>query len=125
MNNKKTGSDFERETCKKLNEMGYWVHFITPDSATGKQPFDIIAVKNDEAFAIDCKTCEDRYFRISRAEENQILAFNKWLKCGNSNAMFLVKHDGWACIVSHETLMEKKKVDLESYEVGRLFKCDL
>ena len=90
MNNKKIGSDFERETCETLNRMGFWVHFITPDSATGKQPFDVIAVKDGKAYAIDCKTCEDRYFRIGRTEDNQLLAFGKWARCGNANAFFLV-----------------------------------
>ena len=54
MNNKKIGSDFEKEVCKMLQDMGYWVHFITPDMR-GAQPFDIIAAKNNRPYAIDCK----------------------------------------------------------------------
>ena len=39
MNNKKLGTEFEREAVTLLSQKGYWVHFITPDSR-GSQPFD-------------------------------------------------------------------------------------
>lgn len=124
MNNKKTGTAFERETCEKLNGAGYWVHFITPDQATGKQPFDIIAVKNGEAFAIDCKTSVSRIFRLGRAEENQLLAFDKWLRNGNTNAWFLVKFEGMAYVVPFEKIRDEGKVDLvEDKEIEVLFRC--
>lgn len=125
MNNKKTGTAFERETCEKLNTAGYWVHFITPDQATGKQPFDIIAVKNGEAFAIDCKTSVSKVFRIGRAEENQLLAFDKWLRNGNENAWFLVKFEDKAYVVPFEKIRDEGKLDLvEDKEIEVLFRCD-
>ena len=92
MNNKKLGTDFENEMCEILAHMGYWVHFIVPDSR-GAQPFDIIAVKDGKAYAIDCKTSASKRFPFSRLEENQILAFEKWMKCGNSEPCIAVKYD--------------------------------
>lgn len=122
MNNKRLGTEFERETCDKLSKMGYWVHFISPDPATGKQPFDIIAVVENVAIAIDCKTCVDHIFRLSRAEDNQILAFEKWLMCGNEGAYFLVKHEGKAYLVPFRDIRDNGKVLLEECEA--LFECD-
>lgn len=92
MNSKNIGIKFEQEACDILAEHGFWVHFITPD-ARGAQPFDIIAVKNKKAYAIECKTLtfSRRYFTYDRLEDNQILAFNRWLKCGNGEPIILVK----------------------------------
>lgn len=87
MNNKKTGSQFEKEFCQYLAENGWWAHFLTP-SASGAQPFDIIALRGREVYAIDCKTCASDKFPISRIEDNQRLAFTNitWKstsgKCG-------------------------------------------
>lgn len=87
INNKKTGSQFEKEFCQHLAENGWWAHFLTP-SASGAQPFDIIALRGRDVYAIDCKTCADDKFPISRVEDNQWFAFRSimWkstnVKCG-------------------------------------------
>lgn len=113
MNNKKLGTAFEREICEKLAKKGYWVHFITPDSR-GAQPFDIIAVKDGFAQAIECKTlsADKRYFPLSRLEENQKLAFKKWLDCGNCEPIIAVKHGDNIVVVKYSELLEKGKVDV-------------
>lgn len=113
MNNKEVGTEFEKTIVKLLAKTGYWVHFITPDKR-GAQPFDIIAVKNEIAVAIDCKTCKDRYFRIGRLEQNQIMAFEKWLKCGNANPLIAVEHNGVIQFIDYlELKAEGGKIDLE------------
>lgn len=91
-NNKKIGSEFEEEFCKLLKNRGWWVHFFTP-APNGSQPCDIIAVKDGNAYLIDCKTCKDKRFRIGRLEDNQILAFHRWVACGNKNTFVAVKHN--------------------------------
>ena len=111
MNNKKLGTEFEREVCDILNRNGYWVHFITPD-ARGAQPFDIIAVKNGNAYAIDCKTCAAKSFNISRLEDNQIMAFEKWMACGNTIPCIFVKHDGHIQVINYAELKELKSIRL-------------
>lgn len=92
MNNKKRGTEFEQEFCQLLADNGFWVHFMVPNAAGG-QPFDVIAVKNGIAYAVDCKTCKANVFSMSRLEDNQILAFEKWMKCGNKVPIIAIKHN--------------------------------
>lgn len=112
MNNKKLGSAFEKEVCELLAAKGYWVHFIVPD-VRGAQPFDIIAVKNGEAYAIDCKTCAAKSFNISRLEDNQVMAFEKWLRCGNLSPLVYVKHDGRIMAIKYTDLKKVKSIKLK------------
>lgn len=111
MNNKRVGTEFEREMVKLLTEHGYWVHFMSPDNS-GAQPFDIIAVKNGIALAADCKTCEDHVFRLSRLEWNQMLAFDRWIACGNSEPVIFVKHEGRIYMIEYSKLAKDLRVDL-------------
>lgn len=116
MNNKRLGTEFEREVCNLLRKGGWWAHFMTPD-ASGAQPFDIIAVRYGIAVAIDCKTSIKRIFPITRLEDNQIYAFDRWLECGNSVPFIMVKYYGKIYMVQYTDLKDKGKVDLEECEV--------
>ena len=111
MNNKKLGTAFEKELCDLLAQKGYWVHFIVPDSR-GAQPFDVIAVKDGVALAIDCKTCVLDTFNISRLEENQRFAFEKWIACGNVEPIIAIKHGGRIYTVGYLKLKEQGKVKI-------------
>lgn len=118
MNNKRLGTAFEREVCELLSHNGYWVHFISPDSR-GAQPFDIIAVKNGRAVAIDCKTCAASRITLTRLEDNQVLAFEKWLKCGNDMPLIFIKHQEKIYVVEYSDLKEKKSVQLTEHYMWR------
>lgn len=109
MNNKKLGSKFEKDICQRLAKKGYWVHFIVPD-IRGAQPFDIIAVKNGKAVAIDCKTCVADIFNISRLEDNQVMAFEKWIRCGNTCPVVVVEHDEKIICVEYNALKKYGKI---------------
>lgn len=109
MNNKKIGTAFEKVVCETLAQMGYWVHFIVPD-ARGAQPFDIIAVKNGKAYAIDCKTCAGGRLTFNRLEFNQICAFEKWIKCGNEMPVIVAEYNGNAYCVRYDVLKTQKSV---------------
>jgi len=111
MNNKKLGTEFEKEVCELLASRGYWVHFIVPD-ARGAQPFDIIAVKNGYALAIDCKTCVADTFNISRLEDNQIMSFELWLRKGNEQPLIAVKHNDELYIIPYCDLKKAKSIKL-------------
>ena len=111
MNNKRLGTQFEREVCDILNRDGWWVHFISPDMK-GAQPFDIIACKNARCFAADCKTSKDHIFRMDRLEWNQVLAFDKWIECGNKMPILLVKFEDRIKIVPYLDLKFSGKIDL-------------
>lgn len=107
MNNKRIGADFENEFCELLAKDGYWVHFMTPDR-TGAQPFDVIAAKYGKAYAFDCKTCDAGTFSIKRLEDNQIMAFERWIRCGNDDPIIAIKHNGavYYCWYSNLAVVE-------------------
>lgn len=113
MNNKKLGTQFEKETCELLARYGWWVHFLSPNEA-GAQPFDIIAVRNGKAIAIDCKTSVSNVFPINRLEDNQQLAFERWMRCKNLVPLIFVKYKENIHIVNYYVLHKYGKVDLES-----------
>lgn len=99
MSNRKSGDDFEVEFASALAANGFWVHRLKQNSAG--QPFDIIAVKDGYATAIDCKVCEKDVFDLSRIEENQINAMELWESCGNGNGWFALKlSDGEILMIS-------------------------
>lgn len=114
MNNKRLGTEFEREAVKRLSEQGYWVHFITPAS-NGSQPFDIIASKDDKPFVADCKTTVTPHFNITRLEENQVMAFDLWLAKGNNGAFVLIKYADSIYKIPYRMLKGLKKINLEEY----------
>lgn len=111
MNNKKLGTDFEQEMCELMAQDGFWVHFIEPDRR-GAQPFDIVAAMGGRAYAIDCKTCAAGTFNISRLEDNQTMAFTRWMACGNYMPYIAVKHDGVIYMIDYATLKNKRSVKL-------------
>jgi len=115
MNNKQLGTEFEQEMCRLLKDQGMWVHFMTPD-ATGSQPFDIIAVKNTCAVAIDCKTSAKPIFSLDRLEWNQKLAFALWRKAGNGEGLIAVKYDAQIYFIEFGELETAKKIDLREIE---------
>ena len=91
MSNKKLGNSFETELCEILSDHGFWVHNLAQNAAG--QPADIIAVKEGEAFLIDCKVCSQGKFQYTRIEENQDLAMELWHNCGNGLGWFALKFD--------------------------------
>ena len=115
MNNKKLGTEFEREVVMLLSQKGYWVHFITPD-ASGKQPFDIIASKDNIPIVADCKTSAKKWFSISRLEENQIMAFELWFKKGNRYAFVIIKYNDKVYQIPFRMLKGLQKINLEECE---------
>lgn len=112
MDNKKLGNEFEKVVTRALDRMGAWAHFIQPNKG-GQQPFDIIAIFNYGSFAIDCKTCVSKTFNINRLEDNQITAFNKFLKAGGDTAYIIVWHENYAYIIPFWAIVEKKSVKLD------------
>ena len=115
MNNKMVGTYFERKMCNLLGNEGWWVHFIEPKQS-GAQPFDIVAVKNGRAIAIDCKTCVNSRFSIDRLEDNQIYAFEKWLRCGNEMPYIAVEHEDDVYMIPYGYLRDKQSVKLKELQ---------
>ena len=115
MNNKQLGTEFEREVVTLLSKQGYWVHFITPD-ASGKQPFDIIASRDDRVIVGDCKTSKSKWFAVTRFEENQLTAFEKWFRTGNSSAFAFIKYNDKVYQIPFRMIAGLRKINLEECE---------
>ena len=123
MSNKKTGNDFEKKFCEILSERGFWVHNFAQNQ--DGQPADVIAVKNDTPYLIDCKVCEKGIFQLSRIEENQILSMRCWLDTGNTDAWFALKVGDDILMISYRRVMYAKErysilITDEIYERGVL-----
>ena len=86
MNNKQAGNNFEREFCEQLARDKFWVHFM--GGSKNGQPADIIAVRNEHAYLIDAKDCQNDRFVLSRIENNQDMAMRYWEMCGNNQGIF-------------------------------------
>lgn len=112
MNNKRLGTEFEREVVRLLSKQGYWVHFITPNES-GSQPFDVIASKNNEPLVLDCKTSVTKWFRFDRLEENQKMAMELWLEKGNKKAFVYIKYAEKIYAIPYLMLKGLGKIDLE------------
>ena len=116
MINKKLGNDFEKELSEILYDAGYWVHLLNQNK--NGQPADIIAAKNGNAYLIDAKVCSYEVFPFRRIEENQRLAMNTWIECGNIEPYFALKCRNEIYMVSYEFIRElakqgKKRLNLE------------
>ena len=86
MNNKQAGTNFEREFCEQLAKDKFWAHFM--GGSKNGQPADIIAVRNEKAYLIDAKDCQNDRFPLSRIEDNQDMAMRYWEMCGNNQGIF-------------------------------------
>lgn len=86
MNNKQAGNKFEREFCEQLARDKFWAHFM--GGSKNGQPADIIAVRNEHAYLIDAKDCQNDRFVLSRIENNQDMAMRYWEMCGNNQGLF-------------------------------------
>ncbi len=115
MINKKLGNDFEQELCEILADAGYWVHNFS--NRKNGQPADIIAVKSGGAYLIDAKVCTYEVFPFRRIEDNQQLAMDMWLECGNITPYFALKARNEIYMISWQTIKDlrakgKKQLNL-------------
>lgn len=97
--NKTIGNSFEAELCELLAENEFWAHNLAQNQ-TG-QPADVIAVKNDIAYLIDCKVCENDRFPFSRIEDNQESSMTLWEMRGNANCYFALKDSNGEIYMVH------------------------
>lgn len=115
MSNKKLGNSFESGFCETLADEGFWCHNLAQNSAG--QPADVIAVKNGDAYLIDCKVCSRNRFPFTRIEENQIFSMELWRECGNGEGWFALQFASqvymvdlpsmWNCKNRHASMTEE------------------
>ena len=116
MNNKKLGNDFEQELCEILADHGFWAHNFA--NRKNGQPADIIAVKDTTAYLIDAKVCSYEVFPFRRIEDNQHLAMDMWIECGNIEPYFALKCRNEVYMVGYTTIKDlmrngKKQLNLD------------
>ena len=113
MSNKKAGNDFEQEFCKMLSNAGFWAHNMA--NRKNGQPADVIAAKDGLAYLFDCKDCANDVFQLSRIEDNQKAAMEKWNKCGNYDAMFALSTSAGVYIIpcTIMSMINKKSLNLD------------
>ena len=102
MSNKKLGNQFESEFCDTLADEGFWTHNMAQNS--DGQPADVIAVKNGEAYLIDCKVCSRDRFSFTRIEENQTLSMELWRDCNNGEGWFALQFSDQIYMVTLESI---------------------
>ena len=102
MSNRTRGTRFETEFCEKLAEEGFWAHDMTQGKAG--QPADVIAVKDNLGYIIDCKVCETERFDFSRVEPNQEAAMRLWQDRGNTECYFAIKYQDQIYMISYPVL---------------------
>lgn len=107
MSNKSTGTAFEREFAQIFADRGFWVHCLRDN--TNGQPFDLVAVRNNTAYAFDCKECRGNVFRLSRLEENQDNAMALWAETGNQFSFFAIRFGERIYLVPHRMLVILKE----------------
>lgn len=120
LSNRSSGTRFENELCEILFRHDFWAHNIAQNKSG--QPADVIAVRKDKPYLIDCKVCEHDKFPLSRIESNQELAMNLWKNVGNTECYFALKDHSGAIYMAHfNTLIylkdEKKTKEIKDLEV--------
>ena len=118
MTNKKLGNDFEAQFCEILFGEGFWCHNLAQSQAG--QPADVIAVRNESAYLIDCKVCSNHSFALARMESNQDLAMEHWKDCGNGDGWFAIRlEDHTIFLIPHMVIkaMSKKQSSMSEKEI--------
>lgn len=119
MSNKSDGNAFERSFAGKLKEYGFWVHLLQQNSAG--QPADIIAVRDGNAYLIDCKVCALDRFLFSRMEDNQCDAMDFWNQCGNNPCYFaLLTSDGEIYMADYDVLSTARSLGDKSWNLDEI-----
>lgn len=105
--NRTVGGHFEEELCELLADNGWWAHNMAQNQVG--QPADVIAVKDDIAVLIDCKSCMNNRFPLSRIECNQEGAMTLWEARGNALCYFAMKlADGEIYMVHFDELCQRQ-----------------
>jgi Holliday junction resolvase len=114
----KVGEKFEKELCKFFANRNYYVIYNNK-GVSGAQCFDMLIIRDNVCFAIECKNLENKngIFNIDRVEENQLLAYKRFLECRNHNFVLAILWNDNVYIVNFDLLeYYKKSIDLKKIE---------
>ena len=108
--NKSLGVSFEQELAQILSQHGYWCKVF--HAGTG-QPCDVIAVKSNQAYFIECKTAKGDTFPTSRIEPNQRSFYDFSVSCGNTNCLLAVRFKSGVRIFHFGVVSFSKSLNFE------------
>lgn len=107
MINKVSGTKFENELCKRLNEKGFWCRPMYP-APDGSQPFDVMVInKRGYLYCIECKDCKNDVFGLNRIEDNQDISLSNLINkyCLDNRVLFAFDTSaGTYLVVAREVL---------------------
>ena len=120
VNNKQAGNEFEREFCEILASDGFWAHFM--GGSKNGQPADIIAVRNEKAYLIDAKDCQNDRFEFRRIEDNQHMAMRCWEICGNNQGLFALNTSKGVYMLTYGIVQVLEMADIKSLNMQSIEK---
>ena len=112
------GKKFEQQLCEWFAKEGYYVIY-NEKGVVGSQPCDIIIMKDNIATLVECKNLENSTgrFPLSRIEQNQLLSYRRFRKCGNFNYITAIKWKGNVYLVDFALFQFfRKSIDLKEIE---------
>lgn len=89
MNNKKVGNIYEAKAAQYMSDHGFYA-ILVPPNKYGAQPTDIIAVNKNLPILLDVKHSTDMIFELVNCRPNQLDAMEKFDKCTNGLAGFVI-----------------------------------
>jgi len=113
MNNKTKGSNAERELLFMLYEQGYAISRVAGSGSSTLPTPDIIAIKKNKGFAIECKTKSGEYLNIRPSQIDELEIWERLSGLKSIVAWRLGKNK-WYFI--HYTKMKKTK---KAYSIKR------
>ena len=127
--NRSIGVNFEKRFCELLRDNGFWVLQI-PQNSYG-QPADVIAVKNDRPYLIDCKVCSRDSFTKGRIEPNQKTSMEMWERISlnrpawfalyllRSDEVYMIPYPLITQLFNNESLLSKDKIVEHGIEIRK------
>lgn len=112
------GKKFEQDLCNFFANKHYYVIY-NEKSINQSQPFDILIMRDNIAFAIECKNLENNsgLFPLNRIEENQLLAFKRFSECRNHNFILAILWNDNVYFINFDLLQFfNKSIDLKKIE---------
>lgn len=106
-----TGAEFERYIANLFYKNGFWVLRI-PKNERGAQPFDILAIKGNTIYALDCKVCAKKSFPIDRIEDNQWISMEVIKQRTEAVAGFVIYHSDKIYFITYEEAAKSSCVSI-------------
>lgn len=115
MSNKSEGTKFEEELATLFGQNEFWCHLFQQN--VRGQPCDLIAAKLNRCLLIDAKDCKRDRFPLSRVEDNQFYAMQRWVMITKFEAYFAFKlSDGSIKVAPFNKVKFDMQSGIKSYE---------